>query len=102
MPGSVFAKMGFRKEDFLSLTSSMISLDFSDKLKNISCPCLILCGEKDGANKKAAKALAENIKGAEFHIIDNAAHEANADNPDKLTEFLLSFITDKIGNKETL
>jgi pimeloyl-ACP methyl ester carboxylesterase len=34
MPGSVFTKMGFRKKDFIALASSMIDLDFSDKLKS--------------------------------------------------------------------
>ena len=94
-PGSVFTKMGFQKKDFIALTNSMTDLNFSGKLKDISCPCLILCGEKDGANKKAAKGLAENVKGADFHFIKNAGHEANEDNPDKLAELLLSFIKDK-------
>ena len=96
MPGSVFKKMGFQKKDFIALANSMSDLDFSGKLKDISCPCLILCGEKDGANKKAAKGLAENIKGADFHFIENAGHEANVDNPNKLAELLSSFIMDKV------
>ena len=88
MPGSVFNKMGFKKKDFIALTNSMADLDFSGRLKDISCPCLVLCGTKDSANKKAAKGLAENIKGAEFHFIENAGHEVNTDNPDKLAELL--------------
>ena len=54
MPEKSFAKMNMKNPDILMLTKSMLNLDFSVKLKDISCPSLILCGEKDNANKKAS------------------------------------------------
>jgi len=84
MPESSFKNTGFQKKDTIQLTNSMIDLDFSKKLKDISCAALVLCGEKDGSNRKAAKSLAENISGAKFQLIENASHEINVENPQKL------------------
>lgn len=91
MPESAFKTMGFKKKDFIRLTNSMIDIDFSKKLKDISCAALVLCGSKDGANKRAARALAENIPGAEFQLVENASHEVNAENPRELAFKLETF-----------
>jgi len=57
----------------------MMDLDFSAKLKNINCATLILCGEKDVANLKAARGLVENIQSASYRSINSAGHEVNTD-----------------------
>ena len=57
MPNSAFNKMGFKKADVINLCGTMAELDFSDSLHKVSCPVLIVCGEKDNANKKTAKEL---------------------------------------------
>ena len=61
LPKSFFRKNGVEKENFLktflALMNTMYDLDFSGNLKEISCDTLILCGDKDTANKKAAKYL---------------------------------------------
>ena len=56
----------------------------SGKLSNISCPALILCGEKDKANKKAAKELAKLLPNGEFAEVERSDHEVNRDNPVRL------------------
>ncbi len=58
MPNSAFNKMGFKKADVISLCSTMAELDFSDSLYKVSCPVLLICGEKDTANKKLQKNFA--------------------------------------------
>lgn len=58
MPNSAFNKMGFKKADVINLCGTMAELDFSDSLHKVSCPVLIVCGEKDNANKKTAKNFA--------------------------------------------
>lgn len=52
MPKSMFSQMGFKKNDFLKLCHTMMDLDFANVVNKISCPTLIICGEKDSANKK--------------------------------------------------
>ncbi len=91
MPGAAFAKMGIQKDDVIKLTGSMLDLDYTVKLKNVSCPTLIVCGENDSANKKAAMALTEKIHGAELHLVKNAGHEVNVDAPAKLAAALAAF-----------
>lgn len=58
MPNSAFGKMGFKKADVISLCRTMAELDFSDSLHKVSCPVLLICGEKDTANKKLQKNFA--------------------------------------------
>lgn len=91
LPNSMFQKMGLPKKDVIQLTSSMKKLDFSHQLSDISCPTLILCGEKDKPNRKAAEQLSSLINGAKLEIIKQAGHEANVDNPEGLGEIIKIF-----------
>lgn len=84
LPQYTFKSMGFQKKDVIKLTTSMIDIDFSGQLNKISCPALIVCGEKDGVNKKAAKGLSEKIEGAKLTYIENSGHAVNENNPQKL------------------
>ena len=91
MPKSTFENQGFQKKAIIQLTKSMIELDFSEKLRDISCETLVICGEKDGANIKANKDLAERIPKAKFQLIENASHEVNVVNPENLAVKLDTF-----------
>ena len=53
MPEESFRKTGVSKKDVISLTNSMINLNFENDLEKITCPVLVVCGEKDIANVKA-------------------------------------------------
>lgn len=91
MPRSMFLQTGFGKSDFLRICQSMMELDFSGSLKNVSCPVLVVCGEKDRANKKAAQELAEGLDNAVLEIIGKAGHEVNTEAPEKLAEVIRAF-----------
>ena len=91
MPKSLFKNMGLSKNEVIGLTKSMMDLDFNERLKDISCPALILCGDKDGANKKASKGLAEGIPAAELQFVEGAGHELNIDRPQELAAMLSVF-----------
>ncbi len=86
-----FESMGIKKKDFIELTNSIMDLNFSESLKNISCPVLVICGEKDSVNKKATKNIAKSIKNAEVKFVKNAGHEVNTDTPKELAEIINSF-----------
>lgn len=88
MPSSSFRQMGLAKKDVLSLTSSMMELDFRQDLHRITCPVLVVCGEKDRANMKAAAELEALLPSAELKMIPNAGHEVNTDAPEKLSMVL--------------
>lgn len=91
LPKSIFKTMAFDKKDTFALGNTMKDLDFSDRVKNIKCPTLILCGKKDSANVKSAQFLSQNIKSAELKIIENTGHVVNEENPKVLAELLSEY-----------
>ncbi len=86
MPESQFKDIGLTKKDFITLTNSMANMDFTSGLEKVSCPVLVLCGEKDNVNKKAAVKVAEKLSKAKFSTIENSGHEVNIDNPNGLAK----------------
>ena len=90
-PKSVYETMAFDKKDTFALINTMKDLDFSNGVKNIECPALILCGKEDSANIKSAHYLSQNIKSAELKIIENTGHVVNEENPKALAEILNKF-----------
>lgn len=88
LPKSIFETMAFDKKDTFALGNTMKNLDFSDRVKNIKCPTLIICGKKDSANMKSAYYLAQNVKGAELKVIEDTGHVVNEENPKVLAEIL--------------
>jgi len=94
LPKSMFETMAFDKKNTFALGNTMKDLDFSGRVQKIECPALILCGEKDSANRKSAEYLAQNIKGARLKILENTGHVVNEENPKALAEILKEFYSD--------
>ena len=84
MPESQFKDIGLKKIDFITLTNSMADIDFTNDLNKVTCPVLVLCGEKDNVNKKAAVKLFKKLPNAKFSTVDDSGHEVNIDNPQGL------------------
>lgn len=91
MPRRAFIGTGFQKEDLRRLTHSMAALDFSGSLGKVGCPTLVLCGEKDRANRKAAEGLACLLPQGELAVVGGAGHEVNRDQPQRLAGILAPF-----------
>lgn len=91
MPDRAFQKMGFGKMDLIALSKSMMELDFQADLGKIRCRTLVLCGEKDKANRAAALKMRDQIPDAEFVSIERAGHEVNQDNSVGLARALRAF-----------
>lgn len=89
-----FQKTGFSKRNIIQLTTSMINLDFSDVVKDVVLSTLIICGEKDKANIRAAKDLENHIPNATLRLIENAGHEVNIDAPEQLAAVIKEFWED--------
>ena len=83
--------MAFDKKNTFALGDTMKNLDFSDRVKNIKCPTLILCGKKDSANMKSADYLSQSIRSAELKIIENTGHVVNEENPKILANILTGY-----------
>lgn len=91
MPKRAFAGAGFQKADFIRLCGSMAELDFQDALVKIVCPALVVCGERDRANRPAALGLKERLPAGELCILKGAGHEVNVDAPEALGAVLHAF-----------
>ena len=91
LPKSTFASMAFDKKDTFILGNSMKDLDFSERVKDIQCPTLLLCGAKDSVNLKSARFMARHIPGAELQVIMNTGHVVNEENPRVLAKRLNEF-----------
>ena len=73
--------MRFHKSDFISLCKSIIELDSTNILKDITCPTLVIYGKNYKANKATSIQLQKLMPNAELKIISNAGHKVNIDNP---------------------
>ena len=91
MPKSMFHQMGFMKDDFFKLCNTMMELDFSKSLQTVSCPTLVVCGEKDNANKNASIELANLLSNATLQELSGTGHEANIEAPEKLAKVIGAF-----------
>ena len=94
LPKSLFETMAFNKKDTFVLGKTMKKLDFSNRVQNVKCPTLVICGENDSANIKSAHYLAENIKNAKLEIMKNAGHIINEESPKELARLFIEFWKD--------
>lgn len=91
LPKSFFEHGAFDKKDTFTLGNSMKNLDFSANVQKITCPTLIICGEKDRPNLKSAHYLSEQIKDAELKIIEHTGHVMNEECPETLAKILNAY-----------
>jgi 3-oxoadipate enol-lactonase len=67
--------------------------DTTEALQGIEVPTLVLVGEHDALTPpSAAEGMHNRIPNSEFHVISNAAHLSNLENPDEFNEHLLNFL----------
>lgn len=100
MPKRFFSDSGFSKADMISLCKTMAELDFTDSLGKIACPALIICGEKDRANLKAAREMSEKIKNGRLMILKNSGHEINTEKPEELADIIGKFYREISGLRQ--
>jgi len=91
MPAKSFALHGMEKKPFIKLADSMVGLDFSKQLHRINCPTLVVIGDKDAPNRKAADTLTERIPNASMEILAGVGHEINTEAPIKLASLIQDF-----------
>lgn len=90
-PRTAFESLGLTKRQMRGLSLSMATLEIPALLPRVRCRTLVLCGEKDRANRKAARQLQEGLSNAAMQTIDGAGHEANREVPEALSAALAAF-----------
>ena len=69
--------------------------DTTEALSKLKIPTLILVGEHDAVTPpSAAKSMHERISNSKLHVIDNAAHMSNLENPKAFNEHLMRFLAE--------
>lgn len=64
------------------------------KLSEITVPTLIICGREDEVTPLArSEFMHKNIKGSIMHVIDNAGHVSNLEQPHEFNKHLHDFLT---------
>ena len=67
--------------------------DVTDRLREIRCPTLVLCGDEDMLTPpKLSRYLGEHIPHAEVHIIPAAGHMVMIEQPEETTRAIQSFV----------
>lgn len=65
----------------------------------IKIPTLIICGREDQVTPLAqSEYMNENIKGSILHVIDNAGHVSNLEQPKEFNKYLDEFLTNLNGS----
>ncbi len=100
IPEKAFDGAGLTRKEFIALTRSMMELDLSGRIKEVTCPVLVVYGEHDKANRKAAELLAKESAYAKLKIIQNAGHEVNKEAPERLAYVISDFYSKLSGKKQ--
>lgn len=75
------------------LMQAFSEINFTDQLKNISVPTLVMVGELDILKpRKYAEIIASEIPGAEFVLIPHAGHAVCLEQPAAFNSALLGFV----------
>ena len=68
-------------------------INYTDRLKEISCPVLVLVGAQDiGTVPALSHEIHENCPGSELFEIENASHLSNIEQPEAFNQVLSSFL----------
>jgi pimeloyl-ACP methyl ester carboxylesterase len=78
----------------MGLTALAERSETCSTLNEISIPTLIICGREDEVTPLAqSEFMNDKIKGSVLHIIDNAGHVSNLEEPHEFNKHLLGFLT---------
>ena len=82
-------------DGYASLCAAIREADYTADAPKIKVPVLVVVGDQDGSTPPAlVKSTADLIPGAQFEIIENAAHITCVEQPEALAELLADFINE--------
>lgn len=79
-------------EGYAGCCEAIAGLDLTDRLGAIHCPTLVVVGQDDqGTPPAMSHIIHEHIAGSELHLIDNAAHLVNTEQPAAFNQVMMEF-----------
>ncbi|GAA2353541.1 3-oxoadipate enol-lactonase [Saccharopolyspora halophila] len=77
-------------ESYAACCEAIATMDILDRLPEITAPTLVIAGAEDSATPPPhAEQIAASVPGAEVEVIAEAAHLANAEQPEAVNRLLL-------------
>jgi 3-oxoadipate enol-lactonase len=68
-------------------------MDLRDRLPSIAAPTLVVAGAEDPATPpEHGRLIADAVPGARFEVVPNAAHIANVERPERITQLILTHL----------
>ena len=78
---------------FAELIEAFKQLDIRDRLADIRCPTLVICGEHDALKPVAqSRLIAQAVPGAEFLVVPDAGHAVVIEKAETVNTALLGFL----------
>ena len=81
-------------EGYASCCEAVRDADLRDRLGTISAPTLVIAGADDpAAPPDQVELIRDSIPGASLEVIPNAAHLANIEQPEAITQAILDHLS---------
>lgn len=78
---------------YVGCSHAIPKIDLTARLKEIACPILVLCGDKDpGTPPEMSREIHENAPGSRLVMIPDAAHLSNIEQPEAFNRALDGFL----------
>jgi 3-oxoadipate enol-lactonase len=83
---------------YIGCCHALPKINVTDRLKEISCPALVIVGEEDpGTPVAMAREIHAALPGAQFAILRSASHLSNVEQPEEFNRVLLDFLDKASG-----
>ena len=83
-------------EGYAGCCAAIRDMDLRDRLPSIRTPTLVVSGAEDPATPpEHGRSIADAIPGARFEVVPRAAHIANVEHPETLTQLILTHLEAK-------
>jgi 3-oxoadipate enol-lactonase len=80
-------------DGYAACCDAIASLNYHQRLKQIRCPTLVVCGDRDQAVPVSwAQALTDAVAGAELAVIPGAGHLSATECPERFAHLLTTFL----------
>jgi len=80
-------------EGYAACCAAIRDMDLRDRLPSIEAPTFVVSGAEDPATPpEHGRLIADAIPGARFEVVPDAAHIANVERPEKITQLILTHL----------
>ena len=83
-------------EGYAGCCAAIRDMDLRDRLPSVRAPTLVVSGAEDAATPpEHGELIRDAIPGARFEVVPGAAHIANVERPEKITQLILDHLEER-------